>query len=558
MRPIGHGERRVPLAGRPRRSSTLPFVAGLTGLALVLTACGNGTPAESSTTDDAVDGVSEDPAASVGEPQYGGELTIAITSVPPTIDPYATSLQAAWTTATTVCEALFGVSATYTVEPVLVDSYEYDLDRSYVMTLRSGVSFHDDTPLTADDVIASIERFALTPGSGALLADNLESIEATGDLEVTITLKEPSAIVPTLLTNAYIMPASVQRDASGEPRSITEPANDLVCTGPYRLTSYQPDQEIRMVRWDGYASRSEEPSGATGAKPAYVDEIVLVPIPEASARRQAVETGLADFGGWIPLDSYDLIASSSSSVPVLMNANSSSTLIFNKIEGVMSDVRIRQAFLAALDQTQIMAAGFGRADFYELDGSIVPAINEVWHSDAGLEHYNNPDLELVTELLADAGYDGEPIVWLTTKDDFTWYAPAEPAVQLLKEAGLNIELQVMDQASIIDRRSDPTQYDVFSSAMPTYADPLLIPYLQDSFPGGWTNPEKNELLSRLTSEPEPTVRKEVWDELQELIYTDVPFLKFGTTKPLGAASTRLGFTNPDDLGNAFYSVWLED
>jgi peptide/nickel transport system substrate-binding protein len=435
---------------------------------------------------------------------------------------------------------------------MLVDTFNYDGNLTYTFTLRSGVSFQDGTPLTAADVVASINRFILTPGNGAALGGNLASVEATSDQVVTLTLKSPSPIVPTLLTTAYIMPASLVKD-----RPITDPIQQLVCTGPYKLVSYQPDQGITLQRWDGYVSRTEPSSGATGAKHAYVDEIDMKPTPEASARLQSVETGAADIGPALPLDDYQALSTSATAVPALTSPLSGSTVVFNKEQGVMANVKMRQAFLAALDMTQVMAAGFGDPQFYNLDGSIIPKINPTWYSTAGTENYNHPDLTKVKQLLQEAGYNGEPIRWITTKDDPTWYGPAEPSQQLLKEAGLNIDLQVMDQASVISRRADATAFDLFSSGIPTYADPLLLPYLQDAFPGKWTNPDKNVLLQNLATETDPAARKATWDQLQELIYTDVPFLKFGETRVLLAVSKKTHVENVDDLTTSYYNVWLD-
>jgi peptide/nickel transport system substrate-binding protein len=540
-------------------------VAGIAIVALAgplaLAACSNGgsdnpdgsqsatTPAGSSAAT-----TSARAATATSEPKAGGTLTVASGAIPPVIDPYATTLQGNWGTARNVCEPLFDTTADLAIEPMLVDSYTYDKDLTYVFTLRSGVKFHDGSTMTAADVVSNIARFVQTPGNGSLLGNNLASYEATGDLEVTLTLKTPSAIVPTLLTTMYIMPASVQ-----DGRGIDDPANDLDCTGPYKLASYEPDREIKLVRNDDYSARTDASDGAVGKKVAYIDEIDFVPMPESSSQVQALQAGEIDLTSSLPLDLYDTVKSSENASAVLLSPVNGATVVFNKIQGVMSNVKMRQAFLAALDMTQVMGAGFGNPDFYELDGSIIPAMNKTWASSEGLENYNHPDLDKVKELLTEANYNGEKIVWMTTKSDPTWYLPTEPATQLLKEAGLNIDLQVLDQATVLDRRTDPTQYDLFSSGIPVYADPVLLPYLQDSFPGGWTNPDKNALLDKLNTAPTTEERQQVWGQLQQLIYTDVPFLKFGATRPLYGASNSFHFPNADQLqSNAgLYNTWLD-
>ncbi|MFT4234468.1 MAG: ABC transporter substrate-binding protein [Microbacterium sp.] len=521
---------------RPRRVITAGVIASV---AVALSACSGGGTTSTGATSDA-------------EPQAGGTLTVAMAATPAIIDPFATSLQADWIIARQVCEPLFDVSSTYEVGPVLADSISDDGEGTYTIALRSGVTFQNDEPFTADDVVASLERYELTPGNGSILAGMATSITAVDDLTVQIELNTPSSLLPTLLTTAYMMPASLVKD-----KPITEPIEDLVCTGPYKLTSYAADGDIVLDRWDGYQSRSEASDGALGQKMAYADEIVFTPIPDASTRLQATESGQVDIGGAVSYDEYDSITSSGTAQAVLTSASLAPTVIFNKAEGVMSDVKMREAFMAALNMDDIMLAAFGNPDFYTVDGSIIPAVNSVWSTDAGTESFNQQDLDKVKTLLDEAGYDGEPIVWLTTKDDSTWYGPSVPAQQELKEAGINIDLQVMDQASIISLRTDPSKFDIFSSAIPTYADPMLLPYLQETFPGTWVSDERDALLTTLSTESDPDARKAAWEDMQTLIYQDLPFLKFGTTKVLAVVSNRTHIDNPDDIATNLYNIWVD-
>ena len=533
----------------PTRRSVRAALAGTVALAALvgggLTGCSAGGGA-------AAPAPGGDVAPS-GDPVYGGVLDVALPSIPAIIDPFATSLQADWVIARQVCEPLFDTTTSYEVKPVLVDSYDYDGDVTYVLKLRSDVTFQSGADLTPDDVIASLERYFNTPGNGSILADMTKSIEATGNDEVTITLNSPSAIVPTLLTTAYIMPASVVKG-----REITDPVTELDCTGPYSLTSYSPNGEVVLDRWDGYTPAAGESDGGTGEKHAYADQIVFTGVPEESTRIQQAETGQIDLGGAVALDNYDPIIQNGQAQALTPKASGSSTLVFNKAEGIMSDVRMRQAFLAALNIDDVLLAGFGNPDFYTVDGSFIPEVNAAWATDAGTEPFNNQDLDKVAQLLDEAGYDGEPIVWMTTEEDPTWYGPAIPAQQQLTEAGFNIDLQVVDRATLIDRRNHPDQFDLFSSGIPTYADPVLLPYLQETFPGTWASEERDELLESLSNEPDQAERKKIWDELQTLIWDEVPFMKFGSFGHVFVASADAHLERIEELDSSlFYNVWVD-
>ncbi|KTS70120.1 hypothetical protein NS206_01420 [Microbacterium testaceum] len=527
---------------RPNRRvrRLIPLAALAAASALVLSGCGaDGSTSAGSITDG-------------GEPQTGGTLTVALSATPSIIDPFATSLQADWVIARQVCEPLFDVSTSFEVGPVLAKDLVDNGGGSYTLSLRDGVTFQDGEPFTSADVIASLNRYFLTPGNGSILKSLTTSIEAVDDTTVAITLNTPSPLLPTLLTTAYMMPASIVKD-----RPITDPVSDLVCTGPYKLSSYAADGDVVLDRWDGYQKLDTPGDGGLGAKNAYADQIVFTPMPEASTRRQATEAGQVDIGGSLSYDDYDSVSTGGAAQAVLLSPTSGSTVVFNKAQGIMSNVAMRQAFLAALNMDDIMLAAFGNPEFYSVDGSIIPEVNSTWATDAGTENYNKPDLDRVKKLLDEAGYTGEPIRWLTTKEDPSWYGPSLPAQQQLKEAGINIDLQVIDRASVIQLRTDPTAFDLFSSGIPTYADPVLLPYLQQTFPGTWVSPDRDALLSKLSTESDAAARKATWEQLQTLVYEDLPFLKFGTSRPLLITANRVHTEHPDELAGWYYNTWLD-
>lgn len=507
--------------------------------AVALTACAGGGPKDTSTT--------------TAEPVAGGTLTVAVAALPAIIDPYATTLQANWIIARNVCEPLFDVDTSFQVKPVLAESSTYDSKQTYVITLRSDVKFQDGQPMTAKDVIASLTRYEETPGNGSILKSLVSTMTATDEHTVTLHLNTSSLLIPTLLTTAYIMPASVVSD-----RPATDALDKLDCTGPYTLASMVAGQQITLKKWPGYTSPTGPTSGGTGQKHAYLDEIVFKPMPTDSTRMQAVQTGLVDWAAGT-LDDYATASANASVTASLLAKQSSPTMVFNKISGVMADQRMRQAFLAALNMNDIMAAGFGDPANFEVDGSIFTKDNVTWHTEAGTQGaYNVHDEATVKKLLAEAGYHGQKITWYTTQDDPTWYGPAVPAQQELKKLGINIDLQVVDQATIIAKRTDPSKYDIFSSAIPTYADPLLLPYLQDTYPGGWTSADKNALLKTLAASASESGRKAAWDKLQTLIYTEVPFLKFGTVSG-GTLVVAKNVHTTDGLANGgnqlFFNYW---
>jgi peptide/nickel transport system substrate-binding protein len=120
---------------------------------------------------------------------------------------------------------------------------------------------------------------------------------------------------------------------------------------------------------------------------------------------------------------------------------------------------------------------------------------------------------------------------------------------------MSVDLQVMDWATLVSRRGKPDQYDAFITGHESYGHPLLQPFLDEKWPGFWSNPEKDQVVSDLIAETDPTRAKELVTKLQALIYSDVPFVKLeeGFLLRLGRKELQ-GYANPSDF--YFWNAWL--
>ncbi len=140
-----------------------------------------------------------------------------------------------------------------------------------------------------------------------------------------------------------------------------------------------------------------------------------------------------------------------------------STAVLNHKQGLMTDKRLRQAVQAALDMEPIMAAGFGDKAFYRVDPGLMHLEQPQWHSKAGAEYYNQKNPEKAKKLLKEAGYSGQPVRWITTKEYEYMYKHALVAKQQLEAVGMKIDLQVVDWATLVQRRNKPELFDIFST-----------------------------------------------------------------------------------------------
>jgi peptide/nickel transport system substrate-binding protein len=227
---------------------------------------------------------------------------------------------------------------------------------------------------------------------------------------------------------------------------------------------------------------------------------------------------------------------------------------FNKKQGVFTDVRMRRAVLRALSLEPIARAAFGKAEFYRLDPGLA-APETPWFADTGTEVFNKPDPDEARRLLHEAGYDGTPIRWMATKEYFWNYNQALTIKSQLEAIGMTVDLQVMDWATLVSRRSKPDEYDAFITGHETYGHPLQQPFLDANWPGFWENAEKERLVGELIAETDEAKAMDLIRQLQELVYADVPFVKLseGFLLRVGRKELR-DYSNPADF--YFWNAWL--
>jgi len=200
----------------------------------------------------------------------------------------------------------------------------------------------------------------------------------------------------------------------------------------------------------------------------------------------------------------------------------------------MSNVKMREAFLTALDMGPILAAGYGDEAFWRLDPSIMLK-EQVWWSDVGKEKYNQGDIEKAKKLLEEAGYKGEEIVWMSGRLEYNLSLAAK---NQLEKAGFNIDLQAMEWATLADRRKNPELWDIFSTGMTTKPDPTMFTPLN------------------LATETDFDKRYKLMEEIQELFYTEIPTIKVGDYANFRIAAKNVkGFKNMNEI--FFWNVWKE-
>jgi peptide/nickel transport system substrate-binding protein len=506
-----------------QRTRFLGFLLALSMVgSLALTACSGNSTAPPTSPGGQV--APSNPAAPAAGPTKGGILKVATIGEPPGLDYMFTGAAISRDISNHVWEGLTALDDNSQVNPMLAERIDVAADgKSITFFLRKGVLFHNGKELTSEDVVPSVQRWLKIASFGKTLAKDVESVVATDKYEVVINLKQPiGPLLFGLAGTAHIHPKEIL-DKFGETK-ITE----HVGTGPYKVLDHQPDRHVKLGRWEKYTPRTEPGNGKAGAMNAYLDEIWFIPTPDGTTRLNLLETGDVHIDYSTSGTQLNKLRSMANVEPWIVRPWSYLITHMNNQQGPMTNKFLRQAMLAALDMEPIMLAAYGDKSMYRLSPGIMQPENGDWYSDAGKAVYNKQDLNRVKDLLQKAGYNGEVIRHYTTKEYQHMYNGAVVAEEMWKKAGINLELKVVDWATLTQIRAKPGEWDIFTSANGTGDEPVSHVILQPSWHGWYTNPAHVELMDKLNSEMDQTKRqKEIYQKIEELFWEEVPHIKYG-------------------------------
>ncbi|WP_327712936.1 ABC transporter substrate-binding protein [Streptomyces sp. NBC_00464] len=297
-----------------------------------------------------------------------GTLTLALPSSLSSLDVGRESGVLNYLVAVLAQESLLSVDPSGKLGPGLASSWKQPDARTYVYTLRRGVTFTDGTPFTADDVVASIDAIR-DPKNGSALGyayAGVDSVKSTGDHEVTIRLKAPDAMFAWTTTAGGLLVSS-RAFLTRNRGSIGTAKTLLLGTGPYRITEFAADDHVLLERNDAW----------WGEKPA-VRKLKLSFVPDAGTRLVAMKSGAVD--GALGLASDEARGWESSARVTYTGDRSVVSLAFDTAEAPFDDVHVRRAIAHAADR-EGMVKGIlhGRAEVAdalpsrEMWGDLMPA-----------------------------------------------------------------------------------------------------------------------------------------------------------------------------------------
>lgn len=430
-----------------------------------------------------------------------------------------------------LCESIVRVQPDFSVVPGIADFEISDDFTTYTYTIREGAAFWDGSPVTADDVVFSINANSTPPFGGAnfQIAEAMDSIKATDDRTVVITLKKPDINFNGLMTGT---PGKIyqkkQAEAAGE--GWGGPEAGVMCSGPYKLGAWDPANSLSIVKNDAYWSTDFTP---------LVKEVVFTWPQDPTTLSNAFQSGEIK-GGWNIPPSIIAPLQESGKGQMYVGASDSAMQMYGLIvgnvkEGKLADPRMRQAISALIDREAIAAKVYnGAADaLYTLTtpGSIT--YENSAFTEANTAAATGADPERAKQLVAESGQSGTPLVMAFPAGDSLATVSAKAIQTDAKKAGIEIELRPTDPAEYAMLFIDPATREgvdlFFTIYAPTVRDPVqnyfetLVTGQVNNF-NGYSNPEVDELLLSARASTDPAERAEKVLKAQEIFLADLPYI----------------------------------
>jgi peptide/nickel transport system substrate-binding protein len=476
---------------------------------------------------------------------------------PTTLDPAKVGDYSPNTVEANLCDSLLRLKPDYSYGPGLAESWSAPDPKTLILNLRSGVTFWDGRPLTADDVVYSLTR-QQDPNSGSIntvLFANVSSIAKTGPLQVTVTFSKPDELFLKLLSTE-VGAVSEMAYAKKARKNYGQVTGGLMCTGPFELTSWKSGQSITITRNRTYWDPALQPK---------VGKVVFEFITDGNTLSSALLSGQIDGSYEVPLQTMRAVAGSKIGTGHYGIATQSVTLLVASDKSPLADKRLTDALSLVLDRSAIVKNVFGGKATAEKT-FIPPA---VWHRSEAHTTFQKgydalPDVPAVDvaaakKLVAEVNPARRTLVVATPAGD-------QMSLQILtflqagaKEIGLDLQIKQMQTVDFSNVFYDPTARTgldmVIAFGYIEVPDPLSY---APSFvaPGdlfnwsGYSDPQVTKLLDQARSTPDPVRSAELFNQAQAryasshpVVSVAAPYERMFMNKRISGAPASFAYIN---------------
>ena len=501
------------------------------------------------------------------EDKYGGTLRVVSQASIKSLDPdFCTSYVCWQPSAGPILENLFTQGADFSTQPMLVDSWDISDDGLiWTINLRDGITFHDGTPLTSEAAIRSTERILGDTPAGKVMLTFLvdDGMQEIDDLSYTIETNEPyGSLLDGMALRTHGTVLVYTPTAAAFPMTEDVGEENIIGTGPYQLESWDVGVKVTISRFDDYQSRSEPASWLAGEKKAYLDKIEWLEIPSEETKVAGLKTGEWDFVDSIGLD-FVAELQEDPDVGFTWYPGHMWYFAFNTNElnkEPFDSLLLRRAIQASMSGVDMLSA-IGPPNTWKLNCSIYGS-GTVFESDAGCDLYNQDNIERGKELVAESGYNGEPIVILNP-NDYSTITPVGPVIKArMEEIGITVDMPGMDWATATSKRLAGEGWHIFTSwgTIRNRQNPAFSFMLAGggtSIGFGYYNETIDELHQQFLRATDFETQKTIADGMQQAFMEDPPQVYSGIFFMPSAYRTWVHGVPPEHPGSPQYTnVWI--
>lgn len=478
-----------------------------------------------------------------GQPSTGGRLRAGwFTGSIDVLDPPYISVGQYFQAAANIFNGLVTLKKDLTIRGDLAKDWTVEDDGSTIsFQLRKGVTFHNGTEFTAEDVKYTINRTISKDTPAASKLETLEPVEeggvqVDGDYSVTLNFKQPMAPALIYLTRGPGRAATIVSKQAIEKMGAKQYKTKPVGTGPFQVSEHNVGSKLVLDAYDDYFGTDED-----GNQLPYLDGVDIKPIPEAATIVNALRSGDIDFANLIPLQNLDQISDASDvSVSKAPGVNWYG-LAMNETNDLFKSRTARLGIAKLIDNEKFVeTAYFGNA--LPDTGPINKATKWAWRDDKPDTQNYAP--EKGKQLVKKAGIDGASFSIMVTQGDTR---AAKAMRQQLNAAGFDVSLEQVTSSTYWERYEN-LDYDTTISGSVGDPDPdqsLWNFYRKPDQGGVWnwvnfTDNEVHQLLAKQRRTLDQDKRRDVLHTLEDRLIEQVPHAYLVHQNDIAAHTSNVG------------------
>ena len=442
-----------------------------------------------------------------------------------------------------VYDTLFALDEAGNPQPQMLAGHTVEEDgKTWTLTLRDGLLFHDGTPVLARDAVASIKRWGTLDAFGQALLAATDELSAPDDKTIQFRLKRRFDLLPAALAHPTNTMAAIMPERLAQTPATTR-LTEIIGSGPFRYLADQrvPGSRNVYAKFDRYIPRPQgEPSFCAGPRTVHFDRVEWQTTPDPATQVAALQSGEVD---WVEQPLMDLVGSLKQTRGITVEVAETRGLLgflrFNQLFPPFDNPAIRRAVLKAVNQTEFMQAVVGSNGSFD-DKCGVFGAHSALSNDAGMAVLTGPhDPAAIKQELAAAGYNGERVVYLAVNDVPRINAIAEVGADMLRRVGMNVDEVAADWGTVVQRsvsrqpleKGGWSMFASFTGGIDA-SNPANNNLLRGNGPGaynGWpVAPKLEALRDQWLSVSDPAQQRSLAEQIQLQAWQDVPFLPLGS------------------------------